>query len=53
MNGISGFVIVGTLALLAALATVLGENGMADVHLANAARGDVMMSLDALRAVGR
>lgn len=49
MKGISGFVIVGALALLAALATVHGETGMAEVHVANAARAEGMFWLDTLR----
>lgn len=53
MKGICGYVAVGVLALLAALATVHGDAAMAEVHVANAARGDAMLSMDWWRPPGR
>ena len=46
MRAVASYVIAGVLALAAALAMVQGEAGMAEVHVANAARGDAMLSVD-------
>jgi len=52
MKGVASHVIAGVLALAAALATVYGETSMAEVHVANAAQGDAMLSMDWLRPPG-
>ncbi len=46
MKAVASYVIAGVLALAAALATMNGDAGMAEVHVANAARGDAMLSMD-------
>jgi len=53
MKAVATYVIAGVLALAAALATVHGEAGMAEVHVADAARGDAMQSVDWLWPLGR
>lgn len=53
MKAVAIYVIAGFLALAAALATVHGEAGMAEVHMANAAHGDAMLSVNWLWPSGR
>ena len=45
MKFVATYVIAGVLALAAALATAHGEAVMADLHVADAARGDALQSV--------
>jgi hypothetical protein len=53
MKAVATYVIAGVLALAAALATVHGEAGKAELHVADAARGDAIQSVEWLWPSGR
>lgn len=53
MKHLGSYVIVGTLALAAACAMVQSDAGMAEVHVASAAAGGGMLSVDWLLPAGR